>query len=96
MKFCVKNNMVSILREAVKPNLFPLLMIFAECLNHACRVANVMFCCWTSVRLLTRFPILVYVISYVTMEFTVHSYPGFKLFYTTDPSTWSLIIKGVT
>ena len=67
-KVCVKNNKVSALTEAVKPNLFPLLMIL---LSVTTKVANLMFCCWTSVRLLTSLLILVYayVISYITMEF---------------------------
>ena len=56
---------------------------FVECFNQGgqCDV-----CCWTSVRPLTRFPILIYVISYITMEFMVHFYAGFKLFYTIDLS----------
>ena len=45
--------------EAVKPNLFLPLMIL---LSVSTRVVNAMFCCWTSVRPLIRFLILVYVI----------------------------------
>ena len=80
----MKNNTVFAPTGAVKPSLFLPLMILQ---NALIRVANVMSYYWTLVKPLTKFPTLVYVISYFIMEFMVHSYPGFKPIYITDPST---------
>ena len=79
--FYVKSNMGFDLTEAVKL----LLLIILQ--NDLTRVANVMYFYWTSIKLLIKFPTLVYVTSYISMEFVVHFYPGFKLFCITDPST---------